>query len=79
MTFADGKGSADELQSLPGVAEVRHVAGTFQLYTETPGWVAVETVRYADSKKWELIGISTRKPSLEEVYIHITNQQGKSK
>ncbi len=78
VTFANGKGSANELQSLPGVVEARQVAGSFQLYTETPGRVAVEAVRYADSKELELVAICTRKPSLEEVYIHITEQQEKS-
>jgi len=62
------------LEAIPGVDQVSVESGRFHLYTETPGRVAAETVRFADAKSWQIADICTRKPSLEEVYIHITGK-----
>ncbi len=72
VSFGAQPGVPDALEKIDGVTEMRKTNGSFQLYTETPGQVAVEVVRYADSQQLELIDICTRKPSLEEVYVHIT-------
>ncbi len=65
---------ADGIKNIPGVTEVSSKEGRFHLYTETPGLVAVEAVRYADANGRSIGHICTRKPSLEEVYIHITGR-----
>jgi ABC-2 type transport system ATP-binding protein len=75
VVFEGGTPDARDLEAIPGVAQVSAKAGRFRLYTETPGRVAAETVRLADTKGWEIADICTRKPSLEEVYIHITGEQ----
>jgi ABC-2 type transport system ATP-binding protein len=75
VVFEGGAPDARDLEAIPGVAQVSAKAGRFRLYTETPGRVAAETVRLADTKGWEIADICTRKPSLEEVYIHITGEQ----
>ena len=64
-----------DLKAIPGVTQVSSQAGRFHLYTEAPGRVAAEAVRYADAKGRQIAHICTRKPSLEEVYIHITGQE----
>jgi len=73
--FEGAAPDARDLVAIPGVAQVSGKVGRFRLYTETPGRVAAETVRLADIKGWEIADICTRKPSLEEVYIHITGEQ----
>ncbi len=64
-----------DLEGIPGVTQVSSQAGRFHLYTEAPGRVATEAVRYADAKGRQISHICTRKPSLEEVYIHITGEE----
>ena len=74
VVFEGGAPDAHDFEAVPGVAQVREESGRFRLYTETPGRVATETVRLADARGWQITDICTRKPSLEEVYIHITGQ-----
>ncbi len=75
VSFADGKGNARDLEGISGVAEVSRGSGRFRLYTETPGRVAAEAVRLADAKGWDIDTVCTCKPSLEEVYVHLTGGQ----
>ena len=74
VVLEGGAPAAHDFEAVPGVAQVSEQSGRFRLYTETPGRVATETVRLADAKGWRIADICTRKPSLEEVYIHITGQ-----
>lgn len=64
----------DKLNTIPGVTQVSETGGRFFLYSENPGRVAVETVRFADAQNAPIRNICTRKPSLEEVYVHITSK-----
>ncbi len=65
---------ADDLRTIPGVAQITTSSGHFLLYSDRPGRVAAETVRFSDTKGWRIDYICTRRPSLEEVYIHITEK-----
>jgi ABC-2 type transport system ATP-binding protein len=75
VTFEGGTPDAHDLEVVPGVVQTSEKAGRFRLYTETPGRVAAEAVRLADAKGWRIAHLCTRKPSLEEVFIHITGEQ----
>ena len=74
VEFENGIDIPDKLNSIPGVTEVSEKDGRFYLYAENPGQVAVETVRFADAHNAPIRNICTRKPSLEEVYVHITGK-----
>lgn len=75
LGFQGEQPDRQDLDAIPGVTQVQSQAERFHLYTETPGRVAVEAVRYADAKGRQIDHICTRRPSLEEVYIHITGQE----
>jgi len=74
VVLEGGTQDAHDFEAVTGVTQVSEQFGRFRLYTETPGRVATETVRLADAKGWQIADICTRKPSLKEVYIHITGQ-----
>ncbi|RTZ97895.1 MAG: ABC transporter ATP-binding protein [Deltaproteobacteria bacterium] len=62
----------DQLETITGVFEMKPALRRFTLYTDTPGQVAAEVVRWADQKGHQIAGISIHKPSLEDVYLHFT-------
>jgi len=72
VAFQGGTAGAAELEAIPGVAQVSEEAGRHRLYTQTPGRVAAAVVRLGDSRGWEIAHLCTRKPSLEEVFLHLT-------
>jgi len=53
----------------------REPAVPYRLYTESPGQAAAEAVRLADSRGWRIAHLCTRKPSLEEVFMHLTAEK----
>jgi hypothetical protein len=76
VAFEEGGPKAGDLEAVPAVRQVVEEAGGFRLLTEIPGRVAAETVRFADSKGWGISHICTCKPSLEEVFLHLTGDGG---
>jgi ABC-2 type transport system ATP-binding protein len=76
VAFENGGPKAGDLEAVPAVRQVIEQAGRFRLFTETPGLVAAETVRLADSRGWGISHICTCKPSLEEVFLHLTADGG---
>lgn len=74
VVFEGEPPDAHDIKAIAGVAQVTVESGSFRLYTETPGRVAAEAVRLGDAKSWRIAGICTRKPSLEDVYVHITGE-----
>lgn len=78
VVFEASAPESGDLGAIPGVSEVEMESGRFRLYTDTPGRVLVETVRFADAENRQIAHICTRKPSLEEVYIHITTEKGRT-
>jgi ABC-2 type transport system ATP-binding protein len=73
VRFTGNAPELDELESLPGVSQVGVENNTFQLHTCLPGQVVTEVVRFADGKELEIMDLCTRKPSLEDVFLHLTN------
>ncbi len=71
--FAGAAPEHFELESLPGVSQIDADAKAFRLYTNSPGQVVTEVVRLADGKGLEIKDLCTRKPSLEDVFLHITS------
>jgi len=63
----------NELESLPGVSHMDVDNLTFRLYTKWPGQVMTEVVRLVDRKGLEIMDLSNRKPSLEDVFLHFTS------
>jgi ABC-2 type transport system ATP-binding protein len=65
-----------ELASLSAVSQVELVNSTYRLYTNQPGRAAAELVRWADGSGREIVYLSTRKPSLEDVFLYFTTGRG---
>ncbi len=70
--FEGSPPATDDLASLPGVVQVAEHDGGARLYTEAPGRVAVEIVGRAQASGWQVVHLCTCKPSLEEVFVHLT-------
>jgi len=68
------KGNVDlsKLEGLPGVSSVERAGDRWQLLTADPGSTAEGVVDLARGSGGTLEHICTRKPSLEEVFLHLT-------
>jgi ABC-2 type transport system ATP-binding protein len=75
VRFAGGPGP-EELAELPGVLRCRERNGLYRLYTESPGPLAMEAARLAESEGRHLQELRTCKPSLEDVFLQITATEG---
>ena len=72
----DGQAPAtDQLASLPAVSRAASEGGGYRLYTETPGQAASQAVRFADEQGLAIAHLCTRKPSLEDIFLHLTAEQ----
>lgn len=74
VRFADAVPAYEQLESLADVAQIEIDHQTFRLYTRVPGQVLTEVVRLADKRDLEIADLCNRKPSLEDVFLYITNQ-----
>jgi ABC-2 type transport system ATP-binding protein len=63
-----------ELESVSGVSGLKHEGARHLLYTDSPGRVAQHIAGLATQRGYEIEAISTRKPSLEEVYLFLTEK-----
>jgi len=72
VSFAGPMLAPAQLESLPGVARVTSGPGAARLYTEKPGQVAVAVARLAGEGRLEITQLCTRKPTLEDVFLHYT-------
>ena len=77
VRFAGAVPQHNELESLPGVSQVDADNRTFRLYTKLPGQVVTEVVRFTDSRGLEIAELGNRKPSLEDVFLHLTSGRNK--
>jgi hypothetical protein len=68
----EGSVSAGELEELPGVSSVERAGDRWHLLTGDPGRTAEGVVDLARGSGRTLKHICTRKPSLEEVFLHLT-------
>ncbi|MCK5695526.1 MAG: ATP-binding cassette domain-containing protein [Desulfobacula sp.] len=73
VCFAGTAPEHNELESLPDVSQIDVDNHRFRLYTESPGKVVSRLVRLVDKKKMEIMDLSICKPSLEDVFLHLTS------
>jgi len=64
--------AAEELASLPSVSRATSEGGGYRLYTQTPGQAAVQAMRFAEERGLPIAHVCTRKPSLEDIFLHLT-------
>jgi ABC-2 type transport system ATP-binding protein len=74
VSFSGQPPRLEELRTLPGVSSVDATDNAFRLFSETPGQIAVELAYFANSQNMEIEQLCTKKPSLEEVFLHFTSQ-----
>jgi len=79
VSFEGSEPTDAALESLPGVDRVTCRDNHYRLYTESPGQTAVGLSIFADQKGLAISDLLTRKPSLEDIFLHLTaesNQRG---
>ncbi len=64
--------AAEELASLPSVSRATSEGGGYRLYTQTPGQAAAQAMRFAEERGLPIAHVCTRKPSLEDIFLHLT-------
>ncbi|MFQ6040476.1 MAG: ATP-binding cassette domain-containing protein [Candidatus Poribacteria bacterium] len=71
----------EPLQAIEGISEVRKEGDKLRLYTDKPGDIACQLVEYANDHKLQVLALNTLGPSLEDVFVHLTdmNFRGLSK
>ncbi len=74
VRFAGGAAPEDELRALPGVEQIEGGPDGYRLFAEEPGRAATEAVRLADRSGLRIAEIATRKPTLEDVFVHLTGR-----
>lgn len=75
VTFAGGDPPPDALKKLGGVNRVDSTDGGWHLYTDKPGQVTVQVVKYAQTCGLGIGNIATCKPTLEDVFVYLTSDQ----
>ena len=71
----------ESLHAIEGVSEIRKEGDKIKFYTDKPGDVACQLVEYAKAQKLQVLTLNTLGPSLEDVFVHLTdiNFRGLSK
>ncbi|MCK4648084.1 ATP-binding protein, partial [bacterium] len=64
----------DLLEKLAGVNEIKKMGDRFRLYTEEPSKVIQELTSFAQSNNLKFTTLNTLGPSLEEVFVKITEE-----
>ena len=72
--FATPFGRINLLEKLTGVSEVKKMGNRFRLYTEDPSRVIQELTNFARGNNLRFTTLNTLGPSLEEVFIKITEE-----
>ena len=75
VRFAGPAPTRHELESLPGVSQVDAASGAYRLYTKSPGRVLREVARLADRRELDIADLCNRRPSLEDVFLHLTGER----
>jgi ABC-2 type transport system ATP-binding protein len=79
VRFGGGSVAGSELRSLPGVEQVSDGLDGYRLYSEHPGQTAAEVVKLAEHKGLAITEIATCKPTLEDVFLHLTGVERQEK
>jgi len=77
VSFEGAAPAEGDLAALPGVQRVSRGPEGYRLYSERPGRAAMDLMRFAEQKDLALAEIATCKPTLEDVFLHLTGEQGK--
>ena len=77
VSFEEAAPVEGDLAALPGVQRVSRGPEGYRLYSEQPGRAAMSVMRFAEQKGLALAEIATCKPTLEDVFLHLTGEQGK--
>lgn len=77
VSFEEAAPAEGDLAALPGVRRVSRGPEGYRLYSEQPGRAAMDVMRFAEQKGLALAEIATCKPTLEDVFLHLTGEQGK--
>ncbi len=75
VRFEGASPPREDLAGLPAVAQAAEEGVGYRLYTETPGLAATQTVRLAEEKGLRIAHLCTCKPSLEDIFVHLTTEQ----
>ena len=67
--------AAEDLASLTAVSRVTSEEAGYRLYTETPGEAAAQAVGFANERGLAIVHLCTRKPSLEDIFLHLTAER----
>jgi len=74
----DGQVEISELsREVEGASEVRRDGDRLRLYTDEPGDVIYRLVEYARAHELRILSLNTLGPSLEDVFVHLTYQDGR--
>lgn len=73
-TFEGSAPLDEDLERLPRVERVTRSGSSCQLYTESPGRTAIALSVLADREGLVVRDLCTRKPSLEDVFLRLTNE-----
>ncbi len=77
VTFAGNPPSKQQIKELPGISSLEIEQNTVRLYSEVPGKTAAEIAYFSKNNNIEIENICTKKPSLEEVFLHFTSHAKK--
>ena len=77
VSFEGSEPQEADLASLPEVDRVTRKGGHYRLYTDMPGRTAVGLGLFADRNGLTVRDLCTRKPSLEDIFLHLTEGRGK--
>ncbi|MBW2060586.1 MAG: ATP-binding cassette domain-containing protein [Deltaproteobacteria bacterium] len=61
------------LKALGDISEVRKEGDKIRLYTNRPGDVACQLAKYAEMNQLKVLALNTRGPSLEDVFVYLTD------
>ena len=66
----------EPLQAIVNASEIRKEGDKLRLYTNNPGDVACQLVEYANAHELQVLALNTLGPSLEDVFVHLTDMKG---
>ena len=76
VAFDKSISDLESLQSIAGVSEVKKEGDKLKLYTNKPGDIACQLVEYANAHELQVLALNTLGPSLEDVFVHLTDTKG---
>jgi ABC-2 type transport system ATP-binding protein len=68
--------SVDEMHSMPHVAQAKRIGDKIRLYTDEPQTVIESLIAYAHSQRLAINSLNTLAPTLEEVFVKLTEKHG---